>query len=64
MTDDWTERLDADIKRDMGVETDTYFDLLGCMKFVTAPADGKTPLTEAVHDYIRTWKTENAVAAS
>lgn len=62
MNDNWPAKLDADIKRDMGVETETVFDLLGSMSYVTTPKDGKTPLPDSVHDYIKGWMSGRAAA--
>ncbi len=56
--DNWPKRLDADIKRDLGVETETYYDLIGSMRYVTGPKDGKTPLPDEVHTYIEKWMIE------
>lgn len=57
--DDWPKRLDADIKINLGVETETYYDLLGSMRYVTEPKDGKTPLSNEVHAYIEKWMGYN-----
>ena len=57
--ENWPERLDADIQRDLGVETETFYDLLGSMRYVTTPKDGETPLTDDVHQYIENWMNEN-----
>lgn len=52
------QKLDAAIKRKFGIKTETYFDLIGSMHYVTVTAYHKAPLTDEIHKFIRKWMDE------
>lgn len=60
MTEDkpWTDRLDAAIQRKFKRKTTTFYDLLGSMRYITAP-DDNIPLTDEHHEFIRRWMKRN-----
>lgn len=57
----WTEKLDAAIFKKFGVKTETTFNIFA-FRHVTSPADGKTPLTDEIHAFIREWMDQHAPA--
>lgn len=56
---EWPQRLDAAIKKKFGVETETFFDLIGSMRYLTHRPDGK-PLAKKIHTFIGQWMAANA----
>jgi len=54
----WPQRLDAAIKKKLGVKTDNYWNLIA-MRYVTSSADGKTPLSDEIHAFIGKWMNDN-----
>lgn len=58
---DWPKKLDAAIKRKFGIKTETFFDLIGSMRYVTRRADGK-PLKKEIHKFIGEWTNKNVPA--
>lgn len=55
---EWPKRLDAAIKREFSIKTETFFDLIGSMRYVTHRPDGK-PLTKKIHAFIQKWMAAN-----
>ncbi len=61
MEEQWPKKLDAAIKRKFGVKTETFFDLIGSMRYVTRAAGGKN-LPKKVHAFIEAWMNKNVPA--
>ena len=57
--DNWPKRLDAAIKRKFGLRTETFYDVFGTMRYVTAMKDLRKRLPNKVHIFVRKWMEIN-----
>lgn len=55
---EWPQRLDDAILREFEIKTETFFDLIGSMRYVTHRPDGR-PLTKKTRAFIQKWMADN-----